>query len=148
MFFMIIIVILLAASFYILSQIGNVASTPGKQTPAQIAQYAYQAGWTGYDALLAVAVAIAESGGDPQAYNPETAAGAPINKGSYGLWQIYLNAHPEFEGENLFDPQTNANAAFSIWQNSGGWNPWSTYKSGAYQANLFAAQKAVQAVGA
>lgn len=102
-----------------------------------IAGYASNAGFTGTDLLTAVAIAYAESGGNPNAYNPETAASAPIGKGSFGLWQIYLNAHPEFAGENLYDPQTNANAAYSIYQAAGySFSPWSTFKSGAYQAYL------------
>lgn len=115
-----------------------------KLSAAQIAQYAALAGFQGSDLVTAVAVALAESGGDPNAYNPETAAGAPTGKGSYGLWQIYLNAHPEFAGQNLNDPQTNANAAFSVYRASGGaFTPWSTFNSGAYASNLDAAQAAV-----
>jgi len=111
-----------------------------------IAGYARNAGFTGLDLVTAVAVALAESGGDPNAYNPETAAGAPEGKGSYGLWQIYLNAHPEYEGVNLYDPQTNANAAFAIYRASGNtFRAWSTFKNGAYVAQLEAAQNQVSA---
>src|SRR5208282_1510952 len=72
--------------------------------------------------------------GNPAAYNPETAAsgGTPQGQGSYGLWQIYLKMHPEFAGVNLADPQTNANAAYSIYAIAGGFTPWSTYTSGQY----------------
>jgi hypothetical protein len=99
---------------------------------AQIAQYAAAAGFTGNDLLTAVDIALAESGGNPAAYNPETAAGTPQGQGSYGLWQIYLKMHPEFAGQNLADPQTNANAAYSIYAIAGGFTPWSTYTSGEY----------------
>jgi len=110
-------------------------------SPSQIAQYAAAAGFTGGDLVTAVAIALAESnGGDPNAYNAEpqdvpgsygrTSSGD--GKGSYGLWQIYLAAHPEFAGANLLDPQTNANAAFSIYAIAGGFHPWSTYTSGQY----------------
>lgn len=85
------------------------------------------------DSATAAAIAVAESGGDPNAYNPETQAGAPEGKGSYGLWQIYLHAHPEYEGQDLTDPETNANAAYAIYVKAGGFKPWSTFKSGAYQ---------------
>jgi hypothetical protein len=103
-------------------------------SPAQIAQYAAAAGFTGADLLTAVDIALAESGGNPAAYNPETAAsgGTPQGQGSYGLWQIYLKMHPEFSGEDLTDPQTNANAAYSIYAIAGGFTPWSTYTSGEY----------------
>lgn len=93
---------------------------------------AQNAGFTGPVAAIAAAVAMAESSGNPMAYNPETAAGAPQGKGSYGLWQIYLHAHPEFEGQNLYDPQTNANAAFKVYDDAGSFKPWSTFKNDAY----------------
>jgi hypothetical protein len=102
-------------------------------TPAQIAYYAQNAGFTGQNLIIAVAIALAESSGNQNAYNPE---------GSYGLWQIYLNDHPEYAGVNLYDPQTNANAAFAIFSAAGGFSPWSTYNSGKYQAYLTPAASA------
>lgn len=111
-------------------------------TPAQIAYYAQNAGFSGADLITAVAVALAESSGVPNTYNPETAAGAPEGYGSYGLWQIYLNVHPEYSNENLYDPQTNANAAYAIYSAAGGFSPWSTFNSGAYEAYLAPAQSA------
>lgn len=105
----------------------------GALDPATLAQLAQNAGFTGSDVQTAVAIALAESSGNPTAYNPETAAGTPAGQGSYGLWQIYLKAHPEFRGQNLLDPQTNANAAYSIFSRSG-FSAWSTYQSGTYQA--------------
>jgi Lysozyme like domain len=105
--------------------------------PNTIPGYAKAAGFTGADLAIAVAVALAESGGNPNAYNPETAAGTPQDMGSYGLWQIYLNAHPEFAGQNLLDPQTNANAAFSVYQAAGNsFKPWTTFKTGAYLSKM------------
>lgn len=101
----------------------------------QIAAVAANAGFSGDDLATAVAIALAESGGNPSAYNPESQAHAPSGRGSYGLWQIYLNVHPEFAGENLYDPQTNANAAFALYSQSG-FSPWSTYKSGAYLSHM------------
>jgi soluble lytic murein transglycosylase-like protein len=94
---------------------------------AQIQAYAAAAGFSGADLQTAVGIARAESSGNPSAYNPE---------GSYGLWQIYLPAHPEYAGVNLNDPQTNANAAFAIYSAAGGFSPWSTYISGAYLAYM------------
>lgn len=102
-----------------------------------LANLAAQAGFPSSQIPFAVAVAMAESSGNPNAYNPETAAGNPAGQGSFGLWQINLAAHPEFAGLNLFDPQTNANAAYHLWQAAGGsFTPWTTYKSGAYEAFL------------
>ncbi len=106
-------------------------------TISQITALAAGAGFSGDDLATAVAVAMAESGGNPQAYNPEKSAGAAQGQGSFGLWQVYLAAHPEFAGVNLLDPQTNALAAYSIYSAAGdSFAPWSTYKSGAYMAYL------------
>jgi hypothetical protein len=105
---------------------------------ADLAQLAAGAGFSGNDLDIAVAVAMAESGGNPNKYNPETqaAGGTPPGKGSYGLWQIYLKKHPEFEGVNLLDPQTNAHAAFDVYSRAGGFTPWTTYTQGQYLAFL------------
>lgn len=92
---------------------------------------ASNAGFTGSDVNVAAAIALAESSGIPTKYNPETQAGTPAGQGSYGLWQIYLRDHPEFAGSNLYDPQTNANAAYAVFQRQG-FRAWSTYKYGQY----------------
>lgn len=113
---------------------------------SQIASVAAAAGFAGADLVTAVAIALAESGGNSAAYNPETAAGTPPGQGSYGLWQIYRKAHPEFSDWDLTDPQTNANAAFSVYSAAGSsFRPWSTFKNGAYVARLQSAQVAVNA---
>lgn len=121
-------------------------SSSGGIADMNIAQYAMLAGFSGNDLVTAVAIALAESGGNPNAYNPETAAGTPVNQGSYGLWQIYLKAHPEYAGSNLYDPQMNADAAYQVYVNAGNsFSPWSTFKSGAYQAYLAMAQAQISA---
>jgi Lysozyme like domain len=110
----------------------------------QLISLASGAGFSGDDLVTAVAIAVAESGGDPQAYNPEQSAGAAQGRGSFGLWQIYLTDHPEFAGENLLDPQTNAAAAYAVYAGAGNsFRPWSTYKSGAYLANVAAVTQAL-----
>jgi soluble lytic murein transglycosylase-like protein len=113
-----------------------------------VAQLASNAGFTGSDLVTATAIALAESGGNPTAYNPETAAGTASGEGSYGLWQIYETAHPEYSASDLLDPQSNADAAFDIYSGSGGtFSAWSTYTSGAYQSFLSEAQSMVDALG-
>lgn len=100
---------------------------------SELVTLAENAGFSGNDAQTAAAIALAESSGNPNAYNPEAAANAPQGLGSYGLWQIYLNAHPEFNGQNLYDPNINASAARSVWKDAGNsFSPWSTFKSNAY----------------
>jgi Lysozyme like domain len=97
-------------------------------TRTQVAQYAYNAGFRGTALNTAVAVAMAESSGNTSAYNPESAAGTRPGSGSRGLWQIYGQAHPEYNNASMFDPQQNANAAFKVYSQAGNhFTPWSTY---------------------
>lgn len=123
----------------------------------QIAQLASNAGWTGPDLDTAVAVAMAESGGDPGSIGDTTLQNATWGP-SVGLWQIRSinpgqgNAFEEAtrnQQANL-DPQTNANNAYAIQQHAGGhgWNEWSTYTNGAYKQYLPAAHQATQALQA
>jgi hypothetical protein len=117
--------------------------TPNRISPQDILQFAYAAGFDDSNVIDAVAVALAESGGNVNAYNPEVAAGTPTGLGSYGLWQIYEKAHPEFQALDLTDPQINARAAFSVYSHAGrSFHPWSTWKHGTYTAYLAAAQGA------
>ncbi len=97
------------------------------QDMPDLTQLAANAGFSGPDLATAVAVAMAESGGDPHAYNPE---------GSYGLWQIYLPAHSEFAGLDPFDPPTNAYMAFDVYSKARGFSPWTMYKNRKYLAFL------------
>jgi Lysozyme like domain len=113
----------------------------GTLNAVQIAQYAMNAGWTQPDLTTAVAIALAESGGNPSAIGDQNLA--PSNGPSYGLWQINVGANPEFAGDNLTDPQTNANDAYQLYEASG-FSPWTTYKTGAYLAYVTQAQVGVQ----
>ena len=102
---------------------------------AEIRRYASNAGFTGGDLDIAVAVAMAESGGNPQAHNTK----APDN--SYGLWQInmYGDLGPGrrktfgiASNDSLFNPDVNARAAYTIFKGSG-WKAWTTYTRGTYK---------------
>lgn len=109
-------------------------------TAAQIGVFAQNAGFTGDDLVTAIAVALAESSGNPNAQGDKTPTNP--NGTSYGLWQIHWTVHPEVgPPENLFDPQTNANAAFTVFQEQG-WAAWSTFTNGMYQAHVSDAQAA------
>jgi len=100
-----------------------------------------QAGFRG-DALdTAVAVALAESGGRANAHNPNAGTG----DNSYGLFQINMIGSmgparlQQFglkSNEDLFDPLTNAKAAFAISNGGRNWQPWTTYTGGAYASHL------------
>ncbi|HKS45697.1 MAG TPA: transglycosylase SLT domain-containing protein [Amycolatopsis sp.] len=111
----------------------------------EIARHAYQAGFRGEALTTAVAVALAESGGNTRAHN-----GTPPDN-SYGLWQINMlgsmgparrhQFHLDSDKE-LFDPDENAKAAFAISSHGKSFGPWSTYTNGAYKKHLAEARKA------
>jgi hypothetical protein len=101
-------------------------------TPISIARYALGAGWTRGDVTVAVAVAMAESGGNTDAH-------ATRGEDSRGLWQINVAAHPDLASQNLYDPATNARAAYGIWR-SQGWGPWSAHNNGSYLMFMPAAE--------
>lgn len=109
-------------------------------TPAQIAGYARQAGFTGTPLVWAVAVALAESGGNPAATHTNA-------NGSHdrGLWQINDQAHPEVSDAQAFDPAGAAAAAYAISGKGKSFGPWSTYGNGAAGKQLGAAQLAAAA---
>ncbi len=79
------------------------------------------------DPDLAAAVAAAESAGDPFALGD--------SGNSYGLWQIHVPSHPEWRGRehDLWRPEVNASAALTISSGGKNWQPWTTYRSGAYR---------------
>jgi Lysozyme like domain len=108
----------------------------------QIAGYAANAGFSGPDLQVAVAVALAESSGNTGAVGDLLITPG----GSIGLWQINLKAHPEYTAAQLTDPQANANAAYAIYSAAGStFSPWSTYTNGAYSAYIVTAQQGVNA---
>lgn len=111
-------------------------------TPTEIRSYASKAGFTGKNLDIAIAVALAESGGVTTAHNT---AG---RDNSYGLWQINMlgdmgpDRRKRFglkSNSELLDPTTNARAAHMIWK-SEGWQPWTTYTSGKYKKYLTGSQ--------
>jgi Lysozyme like domain len=74
----------------------------------------------GGTAHVAGAIALAESGGRANAYNAS---------GASGLWQILGQVVPG----NIFDPHINALNAVSKYRSAGGFSPWVTFETGAYQ---------------
>ena len=122
----------------------------GKASPEQIARIAKTAGIPDKHIPIMVSIALAESGGDIGArYNPEGNTG----EDSYGLWQI--NMDPRYADERLklfgidnkkelFDPVTNAKAAYEIFKQQG-FDAWTVYRTGKYRDFLPAAKKAASA---
>jgi soluble lytic murein transglycosylase-like protein len=79
------------------------------------------------DPNLAAAVAMAESSGNTNAY------GDAEYGGSIGLWQINLPSSPQYDATSLTDPIYNARAALAISKRGTNWNPWTTFRTGAYK---------------
>ena len=114
----------LAQSFqqFMGSATGGRSSAGGQYTRSMLANLWQQAGGPGgYIALTAAAIALAESGGNPLAWNPS---------GASGLWQILGQVVPGY----IFNPFTNALNAVSKFDSARGFSPWTTYTTGAYRA--------------
>lgn len=116
---------------------GQKLPTTGVLTPIQIGKYAKQAGFIGNNLVIAIAVSLAESGGNIEASH--TNSDGSVDR---GLWQIN-SIHRQFTPSRLFEPAYNASAAYTI---SGGfnWNPWVTYTTGAYRSHMSTAAQAAK----
>jgi hypothetical protein len=85
---------------------------------------------------VAVAVAWAESKGNPKARGQ--------NSDSYdrGLWQINSKWHRDVSDSCAYDAKCNAQQAKRISSNGNNWRPWATYKNGLHKRYLNDAKKA------
>lgn len=110
-----------------------------------IARAAYAVGLRGEALVLAIAIALGESGGNPRAYN-----GQGLDK-SYGYWQINMHGslgparRRQFglsSNEQLWDPMTNARAMFAISSGGRNWRPWTVYTRGIYRGKMGEARAA------
>lgn len=106
-------------------------------TAAQIYALARGAGFNPQEAEVMTAIALRESAGNPTAHNPDSTTG----DNSYGLWQINMlgsmgpqrmKAYGLSRYEDLFDPATNARAAYLLYKSrqsaraKNPYDPWST----------------------
>lgn len=92
-----------------------------------------RAGGSPARANMAAAIAMAESGGNPDAKNVNT--DGSIDR---GLWQIN-SIHGAL---STYSPTGNAHAAVRISSGGSNWAPWVTYKTGAYKRFLAGATSA------
>jgi hypothetical protein len=122
-------------------------------SPREILALALTAGFSGdrEEAVIATAIALAESGGDPSAHNPDP----PDN--SFGLWQINMigDLGPDrrrklglSRNDELFDPSINARAARFVFleQANPSFEPWTTFTHGAFKSHLAAVREAAAKV--
>lgn len=103
---------------------------------AAIAKAAMLAGFRGERAVLAVAIALAESSGDKDVYNGVCC---------WGLWQIHYVHAKRFPvlWANRRDPLSNARMAFAISNGGKNWQPWEAYTLGMHNKFMPRARKAV-----
>ena len=114
----------------------------------QLKELALSVGFNEKNASVAASVAMAESSGDSSNDTIKSGLYAKTGETSYGLWQINMTGAlgPErikqlglSSYKDLYDPVTNARAAFKL---SGGsnWSPWSAYNNGKHLPYLKDAQ--------
>lgn len=112
----------------------------------QVAQLALAAGFETQRAVVAVAIAQAESGFNDQAVG-DVALQNDYWGPSVGLWQIRTLKFPSSPYRTkdwlLQDPANQAKAAFVISSGGADFSPWSTYKNGAYKRYMEGAVRAV-----
>ncbi len=92
-------------------------------------QLATQAGFSPDKAPIMAAIAMGESRGNPNAFNPSDPHG-----GSFGLTQIN-GVHPGAQAARG-DPGRAMQMAYDISKGGADFSPWSVYKSGAYRSYL------------
>lgn len=104
----------------------------------EIAGAVRDAGFPRSSWTVAVAVALAESGGNPDAYNGNNSDGSS----DYGLFQIN-SVHAELlNTHNWRDPVDNARMALEISGRGTNWKPWVAYTTGRHVAFLPRARRA------
>lgn len=115
-----------------------------------IAGVALNAGFTGNALNVAVAISLAESGGNPKAHN------AVPPDDSYGLMQINMlgamgpERRKRFNlksNEDLYNPSTNMRVAYALYKDRGNFSAWSTYSNGRYLTYMARANTAVRKNG-
>lgn len=117
----------------------NMPSGKGTVPLAELVQLAHAAGIPNDELAIAVAIAMAESSGNPNAVDKDS--NGTVDE---GLWQI--NSSHGFTG-NEFNPTTNAQSMAIVSNGGTNWTPWVTYNTGAYQQYLPEAEQAVAAAG-
>lgn len=105
-----------------------------KISDAQIAGLAAAQGLSGRALTVAVAVALAESGGDASVNGPTVSTNwgnGSFRTHAVGLWQILLGPGRPNEAA-LRNPTTNAQWMKKLSSGGKNWQPWEAYTNGAY----------------
>jgi hypothetical protein len=105
-------------------------------SPHEIA-YLVTTTWPASEFEVAIAVALAESGGDTDALARST-EGDNLGQRDHGLWQISGRWHGS-KLQTMGDwrnPYHNAAMAYAVWAERKSWSPWSVFTSGSYAKYL------------
>lgn len=109
---------------------------------AVVARFALDAGWAGDDAPVAVAVALAGSGGDDQ--HCDVVSFVPL-VALVGLWLVPSGETPGEPFGGLLRPQANAIEAHRLWTGDGpGWSWNAAWHTGRWLDRVDDARAAVQ----
>jgi len=113
----------------------NPAMPAGARGGTGLTVAAVQAGFTGQGLRLAMAVGLAESGGNPTARGPNPPTpGCPAGSTDRGAWQLNNCYHPEVSDACADDLGCAARETYRISAAGSDWREWTTYASGAYRA--------------
>ena len=106
---------------------GSIPALPksGRYSFSQLEDIWVAAGGNKRYEVIAAAVAMAESGGVPNAVNTANSNGTTDR----GLWQI----NSSHGAQSTFNVLKNAQAAVAISFNGSNWNAWTTFTSGAWR---------------
>ena len=106
----------------------------------EIATYVRMAGFPAKDQAKAVAIALAESGGDPAAKNTGNSNGST----DYGLFQINSIHSSLLRSGSWSNPLDNARMARQVYADAGNsFTPWVAYTSGSFLAYVGRGRAAV-----
>lgn len=119
----------------------NTAPTGG-MSKSEIKALAKSAGFPDRVLNTLGAIAMAESGGNPNIDTNQSGLSAVTGEDSIGLMQVNWKAHKDWlqaagiSRQDLYDPATNMKAAYRIWSDAGGFSPWGAYTNGSYAQHL------------
>jgi len=136
------------------------AGKAGRMSAEQVGQAVFNAGFRGEALTTMIAIALAESSGNPKAHNPDASTG----DNSYGLFQINMLDKPNMKmgeerrrryglssNEQLWDPDLNARIAYDFVQAkiARGKNPyedWSVHRNNLHLRFWDVASRAAAAI--
>lgn len=119
----------------------------------RIAQAAQGGGFPLDEIATAVAVALAESAGNPLAVYVNVSTSSAPGSHDQGLWQINSYYHSDLLSKyDWRNPDQNARMAYLIWLErkrgmGDGWLAWSTYNSGSHRKFLARGRQAAADLG-